>query len=148
LEKYFRAPGRPETDPFPHDDDLGRSRVHHHAIMRELWIRGEATVAEVHKALEHDRGLALTTIATMLKKMEVKGVVKHRSVGRQYVYRALVREKDVHRRMVADLTERLFRGDVAALVNHLISEQEIDADELSRLRELIEQREREERGHA
>ena len=36
------------------------------AIMRELWTRGEATVAEVHGALLDERGLALTTIATML----------------------------------------------------------------------------------
>ena len=58
------------------------------AIMRELWRAGEATVATVHAALQDERGLALTTIATMLSKMEKKGVVEHRSEGRQYVYRA------------------------------------------------------------
>lgn len=116
------------------------------AIMRELWERGEATVAEVHAALEAERGLALTTIATMLSKMEKKGVVTHRAQGRQYVYRPIVSESAVHRSMVADLTQRLFQGDVTALVNHLISEQDIDADELGRLRRLIERREQEEEG--
>lgn len=115
------------------------------AIMRVLWDRGEATVAQVHEALAGPKKRALTTIATMLTKMEKKGVVDHRTAGRQYIYRPTVTEAEVHRSMVADLTDRLFQGDVGALVNHLLTEQEIDPDELSRLRKLIARREREER---
>jgi len=110
------------------------------AIMRVLWKAGEATVADVHEALRTERGLALTTIATMLSKMEKKGVVEHRSEGRHYVYRPTVSEEQVHRSMVSELTERLFAGDAAALVNHLLTAQEIDADELARITALIEQR--------
>ncbi|TDJ71286.1 MAG: BlaI/MecI/CopY family transcriptional regulator [Planctomycetota bacterium] len=110
------------------------------AIMRVLWKAGEATVADVHEALRTERGLALTTIATMLSKMEKKGVVEHRSEGRHYVYRPTVSEEQVHRSMVSELTERLFAGDAAALVNHLLTAQEIDADELARIAALIEQR--------
>ena len=107
------------------------------AIMRVLWARGEATVADVHEALEPERGLALTTIATMLAKMEKKGVVDHRADGRKFIYRPLVSEDQVTRSMVADLTSQLFRGDVMALVNHLLSEHDIDRRELHQLRELI-----------
>ena len=114
------------------------------AIMRILWSRGEATVAEVHEALEAERGLALTTIATMLTKMEKKGVVDHRADGRRFIFRPLVSESQVTRSMVADLTSQLFRGDVTALVNHLLSEHEIDARELAQLRDLISARQREE----
>ena len=110
------------------------------AIMRVLWSRGEATVADVHEALEPERGLALTTIATMLMKMEKKGVVSHRAEGRRFIYRPLVSEGQVTRSMVADLTSQLFRGDVTALVNHLLSEHEIDSSELAQLRSLIEAR--------
>jgi BlaI family penicillinase repressor len=110
------------------------------AIMRVLWKEDEATVAGVHAALHTDRGLALTTIATMLTKMEKKGVVLHRSEGRQYVYRPTVSEEDVHRSMVSELTERLFEGDAAALVNHLLTAQEIDAGELARITAMIEDR--------
>ncbi|HEV8581229.1 MAG TPA: BlaI/MecI/CopY family transcriptional regulator [Thermoanaerobaculia bacterium] len=110
------------------------------AIMRVLWNRGEATVAEVHDTLEPERGLALTTIATMLTKMEKKGVVDHRADGRRFIFRPLVSESQVRRSMVADLTSQLFRGDVTALVNHLLSEHEIDARELAQLRELISAR--------
>jgi predicted transcriptional regulator len=111
------------------------------AIMRVLWSRGESTVAEVHETLEPERGLALTTIATMLTKMEKKGVVDHRAEGRRFIYRPLVSEDQVRRSMVSDLTSQLFRGDVTALVNHLLSEHEIDAQELAQLRDLISSRE-------
>ncbi|MBI5363936.1 MAG: BlaI/MecI/CopY family transcriptional regulator [Planctomycetes bacterium] len=108
-----------------------------HAIMRVLWAEGEATVARVQEALEEDRDRALTTIATMLVKMEKKGIVGHRSEGRQFVYRALISETDVQRSMVGELTEMLFGGDVTALVSHLLSEQEIDDAELARLKAMI-----------
>ncbi len=110
-----------------------------YAIMRVLWDEGEATVARVQDRLSsgEERDRALTTIATMLTKLEKKGVVAHRSLGRQFVYRALVEELDVHRSMVHELTQRLFRGDFSALVSHLLTEQEIDRKELDRLRALI-----------
>jgi len=110
------------------------------AIMRVLWERGEASVADVHQTLLAERGLALTTIATMLKKMEQKGVVDHRPEGRQFIYRPTVSESAVHKSMVSELTERLFEGSASALVSHLLTEQEIDARELAQIRRLIEAR--------
>ena len=115
------------------------------AIMRILWSRDEASVADVHEALEPERGLALTTIATMLAKMEKKGVVDHRAEGRRFIYRPTVSEGQVRRSMVTDLTSQLFRGDAFALVNHLLSEHEIDSRELDQLRTLIAAREKEDR---
>ena len=43
----------------------------------------------------------------------------------------------MHRSMVAELTAQLFDGDVTALVSHLLTEQEVDAGELTRLSRLI-----------
>ncbi len=108
-----------------------------HAIMTVLWERGEATTAAVHGALHSERGLALTTIATMLKKMEDKGVVAHRAEGRQFVYRPIVTEDEVRLSMVGELVERLFDGDAKALVAHLVSEHEIEATELAALRRRV-----------
>ena len=114
------------------------------AIMQILWDRSEATASEVHGALVDERGLAPTTIATMLKKMEAKGVVAHRVDGRVFVYRPTVAERDVRTTMVGDLVGRLFEGDPTALVSHLLREGEIDADELAALRARIEARRGEE----
>lgn len=107
------------------------------AIMRVLWRGGEASVTDVHGALEAERGLAPTTIATMLRKMEDKGVVTHRTEGRKFLYRPTVSEAAVRRTMVGELTDRLFRGEVTALVSHLLAEHEIDTEELERLRALV-----------
>jgi predicted transcriptional regulator len=108
-----------------------------HAIMAVLWERGEATTADVHQALQEERGLALTTIATMLRKMEDKGVVSHRSEGRQFVYRPTVTQAEVRESMVGELVERLFGGDARALVAHLVSEHEIDGADLAELRRRV-----------
>ena len=111
------------------------------AIMRVLWKRGEASVAEAHQALLAERGLAPTTIATMLVKMEKKGVVAHRRDGRRFVYRPTISEAEATRSMVDELAEKLFLGDRAALVSHLISEHELDAADLADIRRRIGERE-------
>lgn len=112
------------------------------AIMRVLWRLGEASVTDVHEDLAAERGLAPTTIATMLAKLEIKGAVGHRVEGRRFIYHALVNEEQVRRSMVGDLTSQLFHGDVTALVNHLLSEHAIAGSELAELRSLITARER------
>jgi predicted transcriptional regulator len=73
-------------------------------IMRVLWTRGEATVADICRALESDRELALTTVATLLSRLEKRGVVSHETRARQFVYRALVSEAEVRHSMVHELT--------------------------------------------
>jgi BlaI family penicillinase repressor len=112
------------------------------AIMRVLWEHGEATAAEVHAALAAERGLAPTTIATMLMKMEKKGVVRHSVSGRKFVYRPVVTESQVRRSMVSELRRRLFDGDATAFVSHLLAEHEIDRRELAQLRKLLSSKER------
>ena len=107
------------------------------AIMRVLWDRGEATVAQIHEALLVERRLAPTTVATLLSRLEKRGVVKHRSASRQYVYYPLVSEPDVRRSMVSDLAERLFDGSVAELVSHLLDTREVSAGDLEKVKELI-----------
>lgn len=111
------------------------------AILRTLWDRGEAAVADVHDTLS-DRGLALTTIATMLRKMEDKGLVAHRENGRQFLYRAKVDPDLVQKNLVGDLVARLFDGDSLALVNHLLRAGEIELSELDELRERVVEAER------
>lgn len=113
------------------------------AIMHVLWERGEATVAEVRAALEPARQLAHTTIGTMLTKMEAKRLVAHRSDGKANVFRPVIKQERVGRSMVADLAERLFGGDVTALVCHLLDECDVSRAELGRLKKLIRQKEEE-----
>ena len=50
-------------------------------IMKILWERRLASVADVHAALAASGDLAYTTIATMLRKMERRGLVSHRRLS-------------------------------------------------------------------
>lgn len=112
-------------------------------IMRILWTRGEATVVEVHRDLGRTRDLAQATVATLLSRLEKKGAITHRSEGRQFVFRALVAEDEVRRSMLAQITDRLFTGDVPALIHQLLDEREISRGDLDEVRALIEAKERE-----
>lgn len=108
------------------------------SILRELWARAEATVTELWEALHGERGLAPTTLATILSRLERRGVVAHRTRARQFVYRAMVTEEEVQHTMVGELTASLFEGDVPALVNHLLTAQEISPGDLARIRAMID----------
>ena len=108
------------------------------SILRHLWAHGEATVAEIWEGLQAERGWALTTVATLLTRLERRGVVSHRTENRVYVYQPLVSEEDVQHSMVSELTERLFDGDVTALVSHLLTAQEMSPGDLARVREMMD----------
>jgi predicted transcriptional regulator len=107
------------------------------ALLRVLWDRREATVAEIAEALRPARDLAPTTIATLLSRLERRGVVSHTVQGRQYVYRARVSEGEVRRSMVSGLTDLLFGGDVAALMSHLLDVGSVRPGDLDKVRALI-----------
>ena len=111
------------------------------AILRILWERGEATVQDIWEALHPERGLAQTTIATMLSRLERRGVVTRRAQARQYHYKAAVTEEEVQHSMVGELTERLFDGDVTALMQHLLSGSDVSPGDLAKIREMIERAE-------
>lgn len=118
-------------------------------IMGVLWARGEATAVEVREALRPGRDLAQTTVSTLLSRLERRNLVTHRTEGRQYVFRAQVEEARVRRSVVSefsDMAERLFAGDLAAMVTQLLDERDVDAADLARVREMIERREAELRG--
>jgi predicted transcriptional regulator len=115
-------------------------------IMTVLWEKGEAGVADIHDALRSDRRIAQSTVATLLSRMEEKGVVARREQGRQFLYRAAVAPESVRRSIVREfsgLTDRLFSGDVASLVSHLLHERDVNPADLARARKIIEAKEKE-----
>ncbi len=106
-------------------------------LMRVLWARREASTAEVAEVLADSRGLAHTTVATLLSRLEKRGVVTSRREGRQLVYRALIGEGEVRRSMVSGLLGSLFGGDARALLAHLVKEQEIAPGDLDKVRQML-----------
>lgn len=108
------------------------------SILHVLWDEGEATTRRVWEVLNADRTLALTTVATLLSRLERKEVLTHRRAGRRYVYRAIVTRTEVRRRQLRELTEALFDGDPASLVEHLVGGEPIRPAALERMRAALE----------
>ena len=93
------------------------------------------------RALEQlyaERKLAQTTVATIVARLQRRRILARRTRDRQFVYRALVTEADVQHSMVRELTERLFAGDVTALVSHLVSARDMTPGDLARLRKMLQ----------
>ena len=110
--------------------------------MKFLWATGPSTVGEVQEGLEGEP-LAYTTVATMLRKMEDRELVGHSQQLRRFLYEAAVSEEDVTRSMASDLVDRLFEGNLADAVCHLLQNRDVSPDELARLEQLIRERKQE-----
>jgi BlaI family penicillinase repressor len=108
-------------------------------IMKILWDRNRATVADVHDALGRDDH-AHTTVATMLRKMEGRRLVRHLTVGRRFIYVPAVSPDEVTQSMADDLLDRLFEGSLTDMVSHLLSTRDVSREELRRLEKVIAER--------
>lgn len=122
------------TDQDPQDVSLSALQLE---LMRALWAREEASVADLAAALADKRDLAHTTVATLLTRLARRGLVAARRDGRQLLYRAAVAEPEVRRSMVGDLLRTVFGGDPKALLTHLLSEREVNVRDLDRVRDLL-----------
>ena len=111
------------------------------AVMQVLWARDEASVAEVQKGMTGKR-LALTTVATLLTRLEQRQLVTHRVDGRHYLYRARVSPVAVRQSVTRDLLGSLFHGDVTAFVAQLLDARDLTREELADLKRLIRTREK------
>jgi len=111
------------------------------ALMRVLWTRGRASTAEVAEAMrEQQRPLAHTTVATLLSRLEKRGLLASERDGRALVYRAAVSEPEVQRSMVLGLLSTLFGGRPEALLSHLVEEGELGDDDLARMRAMLKRK--------
>src|SRR5262245_38290686 len=111
-------------------------------VMDVLWEHGSATVSEVRDALADD--LAYTTVLTVLRTLEDKGYVDHVGEGKAHRYRPLVGRERAGKSALRRLTSKIFRGSPEMLLTHLVSDKNLTAAELKRMRRLLDERLREE----
>ncbi len=122
--------------------DLGELQL---AILRVLWQKKEASAADVHSALGGRRDIAITTVSTILTRLERRGIVSHRTVGRTFVYRPTITEKAVRTSMLRSLVDSVFSRDATAVVSQLLASRDISPGDLDRMRELIDDSRRQSR---
>jgi len=75
-------------------------------VMTVLWELGDGTVTEVREKLPAD--LAYTTVLTILRKLEAKGLVKHKVEGKAHRYIPRVAQKNARRTVLGRLIDKLF----------------------------------------
>ena len=107
-------------------------------VMTVLWQQSAATVAEVVTALRKKRPATYSTVQTILRILETKGYVTHGKVARAFVYRPCVDERQARHRALRHLVTRLFNGSPSLLVLNVLEDEQIAADELQRVKKLIE----------
>jgi len=107
-------------------------------IMNVLWERHSATVHEVLDALPAKPALAYNSVLTIIRILEKKGYVKHVKDKRAHVYQPLIDRTDATRFEVRHLVSRFFGNSHEQLVLNALEETSIDAEELDRLRRLLE----------
>ncbi len=110
-------------------------------IMNIVWDRGEATVADVWKALAGRRKVARNTALTLLSRLEDKGWLERDTDPHAHRYRATVPREATLGTIVEQLIETAFGGSAEGLIMALMHSRKITKEETARLRALIDQAE-------
>jgi BlaI family transcriptional regulator, penicillinase repressor len=109
-------------------------------ILRLVWQCQEATVQQVFDAMPPSRKVTYVTVATLLRRLEEKGYLKHHLRGKAFVYAPAAKKEDVIRRTIGDLVERLFGGNPVPLMQHLAQHSGITDEDIERLKELAKKK--------
>ena len=109
-------------------------------ILRLVWQLEKATVQEVCDKLPSKRKIAYATVQTLLRRLEKKGYLKHRVRGKAHVFHASAKREHVIKKSVGDFLDRLFGGDPIPLMQYLAEHSDIDADDIERLKQLVDKK--------
>lgn len=104
-------------------------------ILKVLWEHGAKSVSDVHRLLRPADGKQqhLNTVQTLLRLMETKGLVSHRTEGRSFIYEPLFSREETAARFL----DRVFDGAASQLVMSLVKAEKISPEEQEKIRALI-----------
>lgn len=107
-------------------------------VMRAIWARNEATVAEVWDELRAERPIARNTVLTVMDRLEKKGWLRRRAEGVRHYYSAARSREETLGSMVGRLVETAFEGSAEELVVALLNSRGVSPAEAKRIRKLID----------
>lgn len=112
---------------------------HELEILKIIWRHGALSASAVRDKLaeESGRDLAHTSVITTLNVMTDKGYLSRKKDGKSFRFRARVRENTISKGMVGDLVDRVFGGSAGAMMLNLVESQNLSAEELNQLDELV-----------
>lgn len=106
-------------------------------IMEIVWDKSEVAAVEVRQHLADGRELARETVRTMLDRMEAKGWLKHRVVGRTFFYSAAVPRDATAGQKVIELIDTVCGGSPERLVTALLDYRGLSVEEAARIEALV-----------
>lgn len=109
-------------------------------MMNQLWRLGEAGVADVQNALLPSRKLAYTSVSTMLRILETKGIVGSRKEGRGHLYFPKLDKAKYEATALDFVVEKVFDGAPSSLVRRLVDHDSLSKEDLRELQKLLEER--------
>ncbi len=122
-------PKRPATIP---DSELD--------VLRVLWERQQATVREVLETLRAaGREWSYATVATLLDRLETKGVVTSDRSDLAFVYRPAITPQEVQQKRLKSLVDKLYQGEPGLLVLHLLKSHPLDPKQAKEVRSLLDE---------
>jgi BlaI family transcriptional regulator, penicillinase repressor len=113
-------------------------------IMKVVWELETATVRDVYEAQRERKGVAYTTVMTMMNILESKGHLVKRPEGRAYVYEPSQAQTQVISGMIQDFVDRVFDGAARPLVLSLLQERKLSREDLKEISRLIDEETQEE----
>jgi predicted transcriptional regulator len=111
-------------------------------VLSVLWEKGASTARQVLEAMPDGKARAYTTVLTVMQVMEKKGLLSHTRDGMAHVYKPAITRRQVVRPMMRSVVQRLFGGSPSAAVQQLLSESDVSAEELAKIRQLLAEHER------
>ena len=103
------------------------------AILDLLWTRGELTADQVREGVLPTHRLKDSSIRTLLRRLEARGLVTHRVDGKVFVYEASAAPKSVAARTIRHLIQGVWAGSVEQFLIGMVDEKLITPAELERL---------------
>ena len=116
-------------------------------ILKVLWATGPAELGQIRAQLQRQRPVATTTIATMLKVMLGKKLVKRSDGKRGYVWSARASRSRTASDLVRKVLDHVFDGSAGRLVAHLLDERGLDQTDRDQIRKLLDAFDAREVGH-
>lgn len=112
-------------------------------ILRILWDLGPSTVRQVNEAMNKDRATGYTTTLKLMQIMTEKRLLVRDESRWKHIYKPAMSEERTQKQLVGDLLERAFSGSAEKMVMRALSAKKVSAEELSRIRKMLDEWERE-----
>lgn len=107
-------------------------------VLRHVWDLGEASVSDVHKAVNGYRIAAYSTILTVLRKLSEKGYLTYEQKGAMYVYRSAEPAGEMQGKVLQSFVNKVFGGSHKALIQTMVEQGDMDQAQRDALISMIE----------